>query len=44
MVSHNKENLVLIRPAKGGLASILFYAHGVRDFGAISKRKANGRR
>jgi DNA end-binding protein Ku len=38
MVSHNKENLVLIRPAKFGLVlQVMFYANEVRDFGAIPK-------
>ena len=38
MVSHNKENLVLIRP-KGSLMmlQVMFYADEVRDFGAIRK-------
>jgi DNA end-binding protein Ku len=38
MVSHNKENLVLIRPAKRGLVlQTMFYANEVRDFGAVPK-------
>ena len=38
MVSHNKENLVLIRPAKRGLVlQTMFYANEVRDFAAIPK-------
>jgi non-homologous end joining protein Ku len=43
MVSHNKENLVLIRPAKGGLImQVMFYADEVRDFAAIPR--AEGQR
>jgi DNA end-binding protein Ku len=38
MVSHNKENLVLVRPAKRGLVlQTMFYANEVRDFAAIPK-------
>ena len=38
MVSHNKENLVLIRSAKGGLImQVMYYGEEVRDFGAIGK-------
>jgi DNA end-binding protein Ku len=38
MVSYNKENLVLIRPAKGGLVLHgMFYGEEVRDFSAIPK-------
>jgi DNA end-binding protein Ku len=38
MVSHEKENLVLIRAAKGGLImQVMYYANEIRDFGAIPK-------
>ncbi len=38
MVFHDRERLVLIRPAKGGLVlQVMFYATEVRDFSAIPK-------
>jgi DNA end-binding protein Ku len=38
MVSHNKENLVLIRAAQGGLIlQFMFYKNEIRDFGAVPK-------
>ena len=38
MVSHNKENLVLIRAANGGLVmQTMFYADEVRDFSAVPR-------
>ena len=38
MVSNEKEKLVLIRSAQGGLIlQVMFYANEVRDFGAIPK-------
>jgi DNA end-binding protein Ku len=38
MVSHNKENLVLIRPAQGGLIlQSMFYKNEIRDFATVPK-------
>lgn len=45
MVSHNKENLVLIRSAQGGLIlQSMFYKKDIRDFAAGPKRQPENRR
>jgi len=44
MLSHNKKDLVLIRPAKRGLVlQTMFYANEARTFAQSQKRKTNGR-